>query len=314
MLLILIREPPAGKENQMDQPTEAVIRHLQMTFTPAEYRSVTQKPQYQSANAFSHRKAGEEYWGRLPSYLVARCPICGGAYTESLDTHSLVGWHPHPDRWDFVYTSRRKRLDDTEEQKRLEQIIEGTAQPDQFWAATFEATPQRVDCSHFVAVQYFINLHGVLPKEVQYFSNQSEVPFVMPVFLPEDIESYAVMHSLPICRIEKERFVPRYSLYLLTYYSAKPQKLWERRRAEFTRGDPFHFPKMYTWRTIQLGNLAEAWDLPSWVAKGKLLWLDLDHPNLPLKTGPVEDFPYGNIEGIRRSYTYRKGELKVDPY
>jgi len=199
------------------------------------------------------------------SSLVAhlQCNIC-----ESLDTHSLLGWHPHPDRWDFVYTSRREGLDDAEEQKRLEQIIEGTAQPDQFWAATFEATPQRVDCSHFVAVQYFINLHGVLPKEVQYFSNQSEVPFVMPVFLPEDIESYAVMHSLPICRIEKERFVPCYSVYLLTYYSARPQKLWERRRAEFIGDDPFHFPKMYTWRTIQLNNLAEAWICPLGLQKG----------------------------------------------
>jgi len=296
----------------MGHPNEATIRHLQLTFTTAEYHSLTQELQYQRAGQFTPHTAGNEYWDRLPTYLIARCPLCNATYTEPLDTHSLFGWHPHPDRWDFVYTDRRKRLDDAEEQRRLEQVIEGTAQPDQFWASTFESTPQRVECSHFVAVQYFINLHGVLPKEVQYFSNQSEVPFVMAVFLPDDIESYAVMHSLPICRIEKNRFAPRYSLYLLTYHSARPQTLWERRRAEFRGGDPFHFPMLGTWRSAK--ETPEVWDLPLWVERGKLLWLDLDQPDLPLKSGPVEDFPYRNIEGIRKSYVYRKGKLKIDPY
>ncbi len=274
----------------MDQPMQAVIRHLQVTFTVTEFQSLAQRPEYQRVGDFAPHRAGAEYWGRLPVYLIARCPLCGARYEERLDTHYLGGWYPDPYSWKFVYTDK-----ETVERKGLGE----------------EDRQRCTRCPHFVAVQHFINLHGVLPKELKAFSNQSEVPFVMPDFLPDDIESYAVMHSLPICRIEKDRFAPRYSVYLLTYYSTRPHELRERRMAQAVRHDPMHFPMLDPWRGVEL---AEAWDLPSWVEKGKLLWLDLEQPDLPLKAGPVEDFPYGNIEGIRKTYMYRKGKLKIDPY
>lgn len=297
----------------MGHPSEAVIRHLQLTFTPAEYRSLTQQPQYQRAGQFTPHTAGNEYWDRLPLYLIARCPFCDAAYVECLDTHSLLGWKVHPGFWDFVYTSRQEKLSEAEIERRLEAVERGTAQPDEYWKSTFKAALQRAGCQHFVAVQFFVNLHGLVPKEVVYFSNQSEVPYVMPVFLPDDIKSYVVMHSLPICRVKQEKFVPSYSLYLLTYYSAYPIMLRDRRRAEKKRED--HYPSMmYTWRTIKYRNILEAWDLSFWVRKGKLLWLNLEQDDLSLKAGPVEEFPYTGIEGIRKSYTYRQGKLKVDPY
>lgn len=298
----------------MSLPNQMVVRHLRIAFTPVEYQAVTQQTHYQRAGSFSKIKAGSDYWGRIPSYLIARCPLCGVPYAEELDTHSLLGWGIYPGFWDFVYTNKRERLGEDEIDRRLEEIESGTTQPGEYWESTFEATPQRVKCKHFVAVQFFINLHSVVPKEVTYFSNQSEVPFVMPVFLPDDIESYVVMHSLPICRIEKNKFVPRYSLYLLTYYSMNPQALWKRRQAEFKGGDALHFSKLYTWRTIELNNLSEAWDLSLWVKRGKLFWLELEQDDLPLKSGSVKEFPYANIEGIRKSHTYRKGKLKVDAY
>jgi len=295
----------------MKHPGEIVIRHLQSTFTPTEYLSLIQQPQYQRAGQFTPHTTGKEYWARLPLYLVARCPLCNAAYVERLDTHSLLGWHPHPDRWDFIYTSKRRKSDDAEKQKRLNQVVE-MSPPDK--SSILENISQRIDCPHFVAVQHFINLHGILPKEMRYFSNQSEVPFVMPVFLPDDVESYAVMHSLPICRIEKKRFKPCYSLYLITYYSSAPHAMWERRRSEFTGEDALHFPKLYTWRTVELNKISEAWDLSLWTKKGKLLWLDLGQDDLPLKGKPPEEFPYANIEGIQKSYTFRQGKLKIDPY
>ena len=46
--------------------------------------------------------------------------------------------------------------------------------------------------------------------------------------------------------------------------------------------------------------------MPYWVKKGKLHWLDLDDPALPLKSGPVSDFPYAGIQGFGRKYIYRK--------
>jgi hypothetical protein len=275
----------------MNQPSEANIRHLQITFSVAEFLSIAQRPQYRRVGDFAPSAAGIEYWERLPVYLIARCPFCGSLYEERLDTHYLGGWLPSPFLWDFVYTSREmaenKELGKADEQR-------------------------SVRCPHFVAVQHFLSLHGVLPTELKGFGNQSEVPFVMPEFLPADIESYAVMHSLPICRIENDQFVPLYLVYLVTYYSTAPHVLWRRRKARAQEyEDGLHFPLMETWRGVES---AEAWDLPHWVAKGKLLWLDLDQPDLPLKAGPVEDFPYGNIEGIRKTYRYHKGKLKIDPY
>jgi hypothetical protein len=261
----------------MNYPREQVVRHLKITFTLAEYRAIIQNSQYQRPGGFSKFKAGDDYWNKVPWYLISRCPLCGAVYTEQLDTHSLLGWKAYPDFWEFVY-----------------------------------ATPQRTDCRHFLAVQLFINLHGVVPYEKRYFSNQSEVPYVMPVFLPDDIESYAVMHSLPICRLEDEEFVPRYSLYTLTYYSTDLHAMWDRRRAEYRGEDYGHFPKLHTWRRAR--DTPEVWDLALWVRKGKLLWLDLEQDDLPLKAGPVEEFPYADIEGIPKTYTYREGELRIDPY
>ena len=108
--------------------------------------------------------------------------------------------------------------------------------------------------------------------------------------LPDDIESYTVMHALPICRIEVDRFVPRYTLYTLTYYSATEdvKTLFERGREFCTwsfvcrpPGDPEEDPR---W-----------WDLNYWARTGRLHWLASDHPLLPLQKGPPDAFPYSNI-------------------
>ena len=295
----------------MKQPLESVIRHLQIAFTPAEYHAVTQ--QYQRAGEFSKTKAQDDYWGRIPSYLIARCPFCNATYFEKLDTHGLSGWAAYPGFWDFVYTSGQEAIDQAEVDKRLGEIEKGIDDPSGYWKSSFEKVSQRTKCLHFVAVQFFINLNGETPEE-EYFSNESEVPYVMPVFLPEDIESYAVMHCLPICRVEQGQFVPRYSLYLLTYYAAAAHTLWERRHLESTGGDAFHLPTLHTWRTIELHNLSDAWELSLWVKRGALMWLDLTQDGLPLTSEPANAFPYANIQGIRKSHVYRKGKLEIDPY
>ncbi len=47
-------------------------------------------------------------------------------------------------------------------------------------------------------------------------------------------------------------------------------------------------------------------DLRYWVERGKLHWLDLDDPTLPLKSGPANEFPYAGIQGFGKRYIYRK--------
>lgn len=160
-------------------------------------------------------------------------------------------------------------------------------------------------CPHFVAVHHFINLNGVIPTEVDVDLG-CEVPYVIPVLLPDDIGSYAVMHALPICRVEGGAFVPRYSLYIITYLSADPPEIIQR-RWQIAPGWNFLIGPGYFHHIEK-----EAWDLTRWVAAGKLQWLDPDEPDLPLRTGPAEDFPYARIEGRRVEwFQVRNGQVRV---
>ena len=285
----------------MQQPSEQVIRHLKITCTPEEYQAMFRRRRnLQGSTYLTLNIAEENYQRRLPRYLLARCPICGAAYVGIVDTHSLIPWRGvgAGSREGFFRDS--KQLDKVEVKKRAERIEEGTV--------------SHTDCRHFVGMQLFINLNGVEPTEKTYFSNRmSEIPFVMPLFLSYkyDFESYVVIHSLAICRIEERQFVPRYSLYVLTYYSTQPFTLWEWRRREQRKEGHFP-PDMYTWSYVK--DVPEAKDLPLWVRKGKLLWLDLEQDHLPLKGRAVEVFPYANIEGIPTPYIYRKGKFSIDNY
>jgi hypothetical protein len=254
-----------------------IDQHAHIELTPQEYRNITRY--YRRGRMLDRYKAGADYWNCMPQHLVARCPICAAAYVAHLDTYNLDGW--------FANTGGKSVL---------------------------VSEHQKIGCRHFVGTQAFINLHGLVPAEVGwYFSNtNSEVPFVMPIFLPDDVESYAVMHAVSVCRVEQSQYVPRYTVFVLTYYASNPSELIKRRRKEMSddAGDDPEFwdELMYTWRHIK--GTSDAWDLPAWVVREKLLWLDLTQSDLPLKAGPAEDFPYGQIEGIRRSYTYRDGVLK----
>jgi hypothetical protein len=161
-------------------------------------------------------------------------------------------------------------------------------------------------CLHFTGVQTFINLHGQTPTEIDYFKFKPEAPFILPDYLPDYPLSYAVMHSLPICRIENNVFVPAYSLFIVSYFSNEPNELHHRSSPAGRCDGPVSRP--YTFK--------KDWDLLPWVEAGKLWWLDLERDDLPLKTGSVADFPYANIEGRRECFVYRNGEFRniLDSY
>jgi hypothetical protein len=195
----------------------------------------------------------ETYFHNLPKYVIARCPLCSATYSAHVDTYSLRYWY----------------------EPCYGESISGECE-------------EGMRCSHFVAIHHFVNLNGVMPTELHYKSLGCEVPYVIPVFLPDDIKSYAVMHALPICRVEDDQFVPRYSVYMITYYSKEPSTLMERRW------------KISSSECILIGVgllKRSSWKLTRWVQSGKLQWLDPDVPGLPLRTGPVEAFPYVNIRG-----------------
>ncbi|MCP4544177.1 MAG: hypothetical protein GY832_44260 [Chloroflexi bacterium] len=115
---------------------------------------------------------------------------------------------------------------------------------------------------------------------------------------------------VPICRVEEGRFIPRYSLYIITYYSSDPQLSYAHRWKNWKQ--EHHFPPFVRTPIFSDSDQETWWDLVSWVKKGRLMWMDPDDPNLPLRTGPVESFPYVNIIGSRTSVTYRDGKSPTD--
>ena len=59
----------------------------------------------------------------------------------------------------------------------------------------------------------------------------------------------------------------------------------------------------------------ETAELQQWVAKGKLQWLDLSSPDLPLLAGPAEAFPYRGISGYGHRFVYRpKPVVEAKPW
>ena len=254
------------------------IQCLKTTFTSAEYLRMAQ--QYSRNGLFRPHKAGVAYWQQLPEYLISRCPLCDKDYTAKLDTHSLLGqWATHATSWKHVYDEEH----------------------------------QHIGCDHFVAVQSFINLNGRIPNKLPYFHNDLDVPFVMPPFVPDNVPAYAVIHGLPICDIEHNAFVPRYSLFMITYYATTPATILARRRTEnaiFRRGDP-DAPTTMLFTAGEAYAHPEAGNLPLWVANRKLQWLDSTVAQLPLRVGPPEAFPYAHIRGYRRPFTIRYGKLQL---
>lgn len=111
-------------------------------------------------------------------------------------------------------------------------------------------------------------------------------------------ETYAVLHALPIGRVEDLALKPRYTLYLTTYFAARPADFW-RRLYPYEYAFTYNPPRRVAqgeWRGEIVGLLpyeAADYDLLPWVERGKLLWLG---PDLELSSSP-RAFPYDEIEG-----------------
>ena len=275
---------------------------IQLTIAPLEY-TIFMNQKKDKKRAY---RVDDGYWKQLPTYLIARCPLCKTPYKAKIDPHSCSGWD--------TISSASGRI---------------------FYSEKHE----NAKCEHHVTVQKFTNFHSEKPLEFGGFRNDLHVPFVMPFFVPDDISSFAVIHSFKICRLEdknkrvynykvhafeeklkkyrfrdrrditdrsaedtaalkKAVFVPRYTAYAVTYYSADPQELIRRRvdsEKEYGADDPEYEP-LFLASMGEMKRTPYAYDLAYWVEQKKLQWLDLESPDLPLKSGPVEDFPYVNIQ------------------
>ena len=211
----------------------------------------------------------------MPFYRIALCPFCGHEYAEPLNTYGLHGWIT--EGYERVYDNR-----------------------------PYQAQLRR--CFHLVAINKIINFNGFVPDELSTIKVPTDVPCVTPEFLFDDPPSMVVMHSLPICRIEEDAFVPRYLLYTLVYYAKNAARAYYQRRGQPDQyaDDPEFYPA--TFRTVGPGL-----DLESWARRGKLLWLDPDTLDLTTWQEGGTRFPYANIQGYKRWLEFNKGKVRF-PY
>jgi hypothetical protein len=245
---------------------------LQIKTTPSEYIELIQL-------ADSEKRGYEEYADYvdfLPDYGISRCPYCGNMYSERLDSYTLRNWIINGAKGYYIFRGSKIK-----------------------------------PCEHMVYTQAFISLHGVRPRisqtELRYSLDlTSEVPHVIGFLFTNDAESHAVIHSLPICRIEEDKFIPRYTLYIVTQY-AQDRKPMVDRLHSYTSAHADDWRSLLAWPTSTDHDI---WfDLNYWVKKGKLSWIEPENSDMKLVSGPVEDFPYGNIEGRTDPY-----DLSVPDY
>lgn len=217
---------------------------------------------YQTLLADHAWRDRQKFIERLPDYVIARCPFCQHENRERLDTYSVADWTR-----------------------------------DVAGSCAFSDEVGLDHCEHFTLVEPFFHFHGIWPSEAKSLFGP-EVPYVIG-YLLESNQCLAVIHALPVCRIEENAFVLRYTLFLVTYFSEEPEQALEaimEYNVEFI--DEAYEPSPF------LVEVGDDWDnLAKWVAEGKLYWLDSQDESLPLQTGDIGRFPYANITG--RSFSHR---------
>lgn len=192
---------------------------------------------------------------RLPRYVVAICPYCKEENIDHLNTYSAAGW-------------------------------------DKGYGGQAFALGGSTHCKHFAFTQPFIHFHDIWPEEANGQLGP-EVPYVIGHLL-ESGQCLGVMHALPICRPENGKFVPRYTLYMITYFSQDPKSAYD---SLIGFNVPHVEPGIIVAFILPQKGSEHWWDLSRWVSAGQLYWVDTKGSQLSLVTSDLEKFPYKGITG-----------------
>lgn len=208
----------------------------------------------------------QEYLRRLPFHFFAQCPYCGASVLQALDSFSLLGFHP--------------------ELKSNELLA------DRIW---HEGLPPRQRCRHTLLTMVAVNLHNLLPDDLPewallyrwgmgrgggHFDSAPHL-IVWPLIAQQ---TSAVIHALPIGRLDDPEPIHRYTAYAITYFFSDETNLY---------ADEM-------WVPTDLGDAATGgvWhdtDLIKWVKAGRLYWMDPKDTSRLVQESE-EEFPYANIQ------------------
>jgi hypothetical protein len=231
---------------------ERVARLVKISCSVEEYNQLT-------SGKFNPWNASDRYWQCIPNYLVSRCPFCGLEYYAQYDAYSIA--------FTPFYSELGRRI-----------------------AAGNHFEHETQHCEHYLACDPFNYLHDFEEVKEKGWAFESRTPGIQPHLFADDLESFAVIHALPICRVENEQFVPRFTKFLVIYFASSPETVfqrWRNRESAFASGDPDYY-------NVLLSRTPDT-DLIPWVERGKLKWLDINQSDLPLTGYPASEFPYANL-------------------
>ncbi len=255
-------------------------------WTPAGYRQLTNG--LLSYELWDDAERYAAYWGALPRTTFAHCPFCLTPFHCTADSFSLAGWGS-----------------------------EGVTLASEFYHNPGPVSV-RPWCRHFVGIHQFINLHNVVPTELTNRPNPSaEVPYLNPGFFRSDFTTYAVLQAQPICRVEGDQFVPRYTVFSLTYFADDPRGLLRVHYAEqhaWAGNDPEFYASALALppgKTLDIRLDEMFYDLPHWALSNRLGWVDWLAPHR-LWLRPNLQLPaiYQSIAGRRTPYNWRNGRFR----
>ncbi len=220
----------------------------------------------------------EEYRSRLPVYLLARCPICGGRVSEPIDTFSLngMGWIWLKSGYGWYGMVRATSL------RRANHMGDSPS--------------YGAECDHVRLVATGVNLNCLPPDDVyEVIEFFSERPYVMAPLLELD-NSYAVLHTMPVGRFDDLKPQSHYTAFFVTYFTID----------EVTFDSIMH----NAIETLIIPGFAD-YDLLKWVKVGKLFWLDHNQKDLPLMDGSsLADFPYDSMKGFEDQCVIDEGQIR----
>ncbi|MBE7553949.1 MAG: hypothetical protein HS126_23025 [Anaerolineales bacterium] len=203
----------------------------------------------------------QEYFHRLPVHLLAQCPYCGTHILQPVDTFSLMGFYP--------------LLNVTELYRGP-----GWVSDPPFWQ----------HCRHFVVVTFSVNLNNLTPDDLPFWAlrrkwlKMDSAPRVMvwPLIAGQ---TSAVIHALPVGRLDEPELLHSYTIYFITYFADDQTNLYS---------EEMWVPADF--RRPATDGVYYDLDLIKWLEAGRLFWLNPDKFERTLMRGPVEVFPYANIQ------------------
>ncbi|MBN2257476.1 MAG: DUF2283 domain-containing protein [Anaerolineaceae bacterium] len=247
---------------------DPLIKQAEGVFTAATYREFFDRAgrvlEQMNESAKDFQLLKQEYFQRLPIHFFAQCPYCDSPVLQPLDSFSLLGFHPA---------------------LKIDELYWGRA-----WD---EGKPPRQRCRHALLSTFSVNLEGQGPDDLPGWAlrvvwgaqarefDAAPIVMVWPLIARQ---TSAVVHALPMGRLDDPEPIHRYTAYCTTYFVGDESNLYEDEM----------------WVPNDLGDAATGGvridtDLLKWVRAGRLYWMDPEDTSRLVK-GPAEEFPYANIQ------------------